>query len=545
MDLQHTGWTRRVLQSVLALALSLMGAATARADASSEWLTALNQGAMEAYTRLDVEAAKRALLEALELAQQLGITGTPLAKTYMSYGSVLVGGSADVDAGTLAFLRGLDQDAEALPDPLFSTPEIAAAFTQAKQRFAQGERAEGAPAPGRRLTQQLRHTPAPEQLALTAIPIFVERGELEVASMRVAYRAFGMLPKSAPMLETEDGFSFLIPCGEVFEPFVDYMIFAHDAGGELVGSAGSVEQPLRVKIVTQRSLPAPALPGVVPPVQCAAATECPTGAPDCGRPVVESLLGQTCDTERPCAEGLACEAGICALAVTPRNTKHAPASERRFFVELGVGISLIHVGEGAHPDHLPSAERLDSLRAGQLSEQAAEDALYRAGWDCAVTNLPRGLEANDCAVSVKKPGFVSVPVLNALVGYQLTPRLDVAATARVQLQHGQGPLAATVLGGRLGYLLTTPRLLGLRVSALVGAGVGSLQAKPASKDRVRSAPFASSANLDSVGAALEFGARGVYQFSEPFGVSLTVKSQLGLPHPLPTLEPALGALLCF
>jgi len=215
------------------------------------------------------------------------------------------------------------------------------------------------------------------------------------------------------------------------------------------------------------------------------------------------------------------------------------------FSEVSFGVSMVFVGREASPDRLPSPGRLAALRDAGRSATAAEAALFRAGWDCALNATSSALVASDCAVSVRKPGFVAVPTVNALLGYELTPRLALAATARVQWRAGAGPLAGVGLGARAEYLLSRPRPRGLRVGVFGGASVGSIQAKPAGKQHVRGAPFASSANVDQLGAALEAGTRVVYRFTDRLGASITGKSQLGLPRTLATLDAALGAEVSF
>ncbi len=58
------------------------------------------------------------------------------------------------------------------------------------------------------------------------------------------------------MTQGADGFSYAIPCADVFEPNVEYFVLAFDAAGEKIGNAGSPENPVSIPVVSVRSQPA-------------------------------------------------------------------------------------------------------------------------------------------------------------------------------------------------------------------------------------------------------------------------------------------------
>ncbi len=392
---------------------------------------------------------------------------------------------------------------------------------------------------------QLEHTPVVEQLVLTAIPIFVARSDERVASVHIAYRSFGTLPKSFALSESDDGFSFLIPCGEVVEPRLEYLLWALDAEGNTIASFGSVANPSEVRVVQRRTLPPPALPGALPPVQCFVGSVCTPGTLGCSEPVLESSLGQMCRRDKPCAEGLTCEQGRCALAQRSADSEKAPQYTSRFSVEVSAGVALNFLGSKQSPDSLPPLATVNALRDRDATEREAHQTLFDAGWDCQVEKAPGVLDARDCNVALQRPGVAVVPLLQLVFGIRLSSRVTLSPTARIQLRRGEGPLAGIALGVRAEYLLTTPKVQGLRVSGLAGAALGSMQASPRNPEKVHGIRFASSAHIDALGVVAHVGLRALYRWTRHLGLSLTTALQLGLPNAMFALDTVAGTEVYF
>ncbi|MFW5875793.1 MAG: hypothetical protein ACOCXM_03590 [Myxococcota bacterium] len=104
------------------------------AEAPEQRVLELNRSAMEAYMSLDIERAKEQLLEALTIAEREGVTGRPLARTYVNLGVVTVGGEDDLQSAFEFFKAALTEDPSIRPDPAASTPEVDEAFHLAKGR---------------------------------------------------------------------------------------------------------------------------------------------------------------------------------------------------------------------------------------------------------------------------------------------------------------------------------------------------------------------------------------------------------------------------
>jgi hypothetical protein len=262
----------RRLNLIFALALLALSG-VAHAQSSNRELADANRAAMDAYNNLDIEAAKSTLEQAIASAESNGLTGSGLARTYTNLGVVEIGGFSDAAAAMDAFVKALREDPSVEPDPLVSTPEVLQVFAQAKRKAGQGgggrSRPAPTPPPPAVVEGNLEHVPAAEQLVNTPIPVFVASTDPELASAKIFWRSVGMKqPKSSQMQHSGEGFTFTIPCDDVFAPTVEYFVIAFDADGKKLGNAGTPESPVAIPIVRTRSQPAPSLPNQVPPSQC-------------------------------------------------------------------------------------------------------------------------------------------------------------------------------------------------------------------------------------------------------------------------------------
>jgi hypothetical protein len=539
------------LYATLILGLMLSLASAAHAQMSDKKLADANRVAMDAYNNLDIESAKKALEDAVKAAERANTHGSALARTYANLGVVLVGGLGDTPGGTDAFMHALKEDPNVEPDPIVSTPEVMTAFNTAKRKVASGGGAKpiaavaAAAPPIAAATQgpiegNLAHTPPPEQLSQTAVPVYVAKGGVEAETLKIFYRSLGMSkPKSAAMRETEDGFSYLIPCTDVFEPSVEYFIIAEDDDGDQVGNSGTPQHPVVVPIVTARSAPAPALPGQAPPQQCGAVEEeCPPGMPGCSSGTGQ--LGDTCRKSAECSSGLKCVDDFCSMSDgdDEDDDDGGKTGQPRWFLDVGAGVGATYVGEGKTADRSPSVELVTEAQEW-VEEDRADAYLFENGYDCD-TSMEVPLVASNCKVAVKKPGFVAVPIITFAVGYYVTPKIGLSLTGRFQLQRGEGPMAGMAVGGRFEYQMTKPEAKGFHAGFLAGASVGTIQARPGTES-TRKGPYATSAAYSTgVGALAHIGFRIGYRFSRYFGVQAAPQVSLGFPSFLPSLDLSAG-----
>ena len=562
---------KRALGCVLLCVALLVGTTRAEAQSSPQQLAEANRAAMDAYNNLDVDGAKTLLEQAAAGAERSGIRGAALARTYANLAVVLIS-TGDKSGAVTQFKRALQEDSKVEPDPLVATPEVTAAYNEAKADApaAARPRARSAPPPAPVAPPEgnLDHAPVPEQLVQTAVPVFVKKSsELGGATLKIFYRSLGMpRPRSAEMQETDDGFTYLIPCGDVFEPVVEYFIVALDASGAQLGNSGTPAKPVKVPVVSERTQVAPSLPGQVPPAQCSAGGGDDAGAVEASaepepRPTGGTGLGQTCSRSSDCAEGLSCEDNFCVMTAAQDDTDHSSGEARRFFVEVNFGVGATYVGKGRAPDHNPPSTTIERVATaatsneGALDTERAADDLRREGWDCATQAVQKEdvegdvLRLSQCTVAVKPGGFVAVPVLNLAAGYYLAPRFALALTGRIQFARGQGVLAGVLIGARGEFLLTQPVETGFRMSLVGGVSMGQMQARPPAEG-TRRGPFATNASLGpdgiaKAGAAVTAGVRTTYRFMPSLGFSFMPALHVGLPNTLWDLDVIAGAELAF
>ena len=537
------------LYATVTFVLLLGVSAGAFAQLSNQKLAEINRVAMEAYNNLDIETSRKALEDAARGAERGNIHGPALARTYSNLGVVVVGGLGDSAAGIDAFMRALKEDPNVEPDPVVATPEVMTAFNTAKRNLARG----AAPKPGAAPVESgpvegnLSHTPAEEQLSQTAVPVFVGKGSVEAAKIKIFYRSLGMpKPKSAEMQKTDHGWTYMIPCTDVFEPTVEYFIIALDDDGDQVGNAGTPERPVSVAVVGTRTQEAPSLPGQEAPQQCNTSEECPPGMPGCasGR----GQLGDTCSRSSDCNSGLKCDDNFCVMSAgndEPEEKKDS-GDAPKWHLDVGIGVGAVYVGKGKTADHSPTGAQVNAAQTAQQNAAgdlaAADRYLTDSGWDCSLRGSP--LTAKDCKVAIKKKGFVPTLILNFALGRYVTPKLAVAITGRIQVEKGDGTLAGIVLGGRGEYLLTTPAADGFHLGLVAGLGIGTIQARPPT-DSKREGPFATSAAMGGVGIVLGAGFRAGYRFTKNFGFQVTPGLSMGLPRFLMAIDLQGGLELAF
>src|SRR4051812_26005627 len=154
----------RMLAAVLFGAL-LASAASARAqdpDALAK-VKDLNKKAVEAYEGLEMEEARKFLMQALEVCAAEGLNKHPLkAATHVNLGVVLIGGFKQRDGGVKQFRRALEIESGVRIAKRLNNPEIQAAFDAAKEALV-NEPAPAEPTP----TEPAKPPTPPEPVAGT------------------------------------------------------------------------------------------------------------------------------------------------------------------------------------------------------------------------------------------------------------------------------------------------------------------------------------------------------------------------------------------
>ncbi len=327
---------RLLLSAVLVSALLVPALAAAQGPIAQA--RSLVKEAMDAYSSLDLETAQSKLDKALELASE--IDEPTLARIYVSYGVLHIGGFTDNAKGQQSFMIALCLDDSIMVDPLLSTPEIDMLFTMAKNQVNSGQcqqtlstivtpQGGGGPGPGpgpgpepgpgpsaQQLPQCGSHQAPVEQRKKYELPVYLDlatqmHGRVNQLVLKYAFDG-GTNYSQIPFQRVGRGFGAQISCDEgqirIFDPSnIEYFIEGYDRMGNLVCRHGAPEAPLSVAMSPDAPV-LPGIPGMAPPKECAPCapwdTQCLQG----------SLPGldEPCDPATGCAEGLICgDAGLC------------------------------------------------------------------------------------------------------------------------------------------------------------------------------------------------------------------------------------------
>ena len=529
------------LRHLLFATLVLAGivASPPSAEAQLRRVLDLNRQAMDAYTNLELETAMNLLQEALQTAQRGGVTGSPLARTYLNLGVVSIGGFGDNGQGLQYFTQALQSDPNIQLDPLTSTPDISSVFSLARNRVGGGggdggggggggggsgggSAGGGGGAPPSNAPGNIPHHPVDEQLTRTAIPIFVEAPEdAPVGEIFVYYKSPGMRDfQRLQMRRVNGGFGLELPCSEVMAPKVDYYIVAFDADGGPMGTAGSPEQPFSIPVVSQRTLPPAALPGQIPPEQCSE-EECPPGM-ECDHGG-SAGLGDTCVVSGDCRSGLSCSDNFCVAEEEDGDSE--PGETIGFFADVGFSAGLGYASSGKQADR--SVADCDPAVDGSCASFISPDT---------------GNMCTDgdpyCEVRVQQPGFVFAPALRIVAGYWIIPRFAVAAHLRYAFSAGEGPLSSVMIGLRGMVQLTQPAMEGFHADAFLGTSYGQYQIAPPQSGAAE--PY-----IISGSNSLQIGGNIGYRIMENFGVKVTPEFHILFPQSLWAIDLTLAASVSF
>lgn len=558
------------------LAGLLFFSAPAHAQRALQQVLDLNRQGMEAYNNLEIEQAQNLLNQALQAAQRGGVTGSPLARTYLNLGVIAIGGLGDNGTGLDLFTRALQADPNVQLDPLTSTPDIQTMFTLAQQRTrstgGSGGGGSGAgggstatPAGGGSTptgsgtgstssggsTGDLAHQPVPEQLQQTAVPVYVEVPG-SPAHVYLYYRGHGMREFSrVEMGRVGRGYGYEIPCDDVFAPEVTYYIVAFGRDGSPSGFAGSQSSPIHVPVVTQRNSSAPALPGRAPPEQCRE-EECPPGMSGCDRSGASASggrssggrsssssssrgrqLGDSCTRDSDCSSGR-CDDDMCAASGGGDDGDEEPSGDPRaprFFARLGGFAGLSYVTSGMTPDRLPCQYAPDDPECVDLPGFVSTDPTTwpQFGYDLCDPSDPDGSAA---CFYVEQSGIAPNFAMRIDLGYYVIDWLAVTAGMRIQPNSGRGSLSFGQLYLGLEAQLTPPTAIGFHVHAHARfIAYGQVQVFLSRGGNNDTAPWATS-GLQGV----DFGVTAGYRFMPNFGLYLQPTAVFNLPSFLFTLD---------
>lgn len=244
----------RCLALLLGCALALASAAPAQAQDSEAVAKVrdLNKKAVDAYENLELEEARKFLMEALEMCAAEGLNRHAIkATTHLNLGVVLVGGLKQRDAGTKQFRRALEIDPNLKVPKRLINPEIQAAFDAAAKAGGEAEPATKPPAPPPAETGQVDLTVAHDPVAEAAvggdieIRSKVQGGNNRLDKLVLAYRAEGASDFLARDMEKQADGAYVaeIPGSAAAGASVAYYLEARGRGGQALGRNGTPDVP--------------------------------------------------------------------------------------------------------------------------------------------------------------------------------------------------------------------------------------------------------------------------------------------------------------
>jgi hypothetical protein len=240
--------------------------------------------------------------------------------------------NGDVPAGQASFDTAAGMDATMALDPSYANPTLNGMWAASVKKAGGG----GAPPSGSsgggssggtkppsgssgggssggatQPTGDFVHSPPPEALDRTPLPVYVEYGGSEkLTRVTVKYKGFGMTDwKPLDLPKVGSGYGAMIPCKDVSQGNFQYYIQGY-ANDDNVATSGSRNKPFIVPVKKEIAGDPPALPGQDPPKQCAEGTgeECPPDFPGCNNPKKDD--GEDCDKDNEC-KSTSCVGGKC------------------------------------------------------------------------------------------------------------------------------------------------------------------------------------------------------------------------------------------
>lgn len=244
---------------VAALAVAVTGAwaprpAFAQSEEAISKVKDLNQKALTSYDNLELEEARKALTEALQICAQEGMNEHPWkARTHVHLGAILVGGFQQKEMAIKQFQRALEIQPEIQLTPSLRNPETQAVFDEAK-KGGSGKPATAKPVetpvekpvePAKEDPAGISHQPVATSPGGAKVEIKAKVTKVKFARVVLAYRpegATGFLARD--MDASGDGwFSARIPEPATQGGLVQYYIEARDDMGRAVANNGSETEP--------------------------------------------------------------------------------------------------------------------------------------------------------------------------------------------------------------------------------------------------------------------------------------------------------------
>lgn len=434
--------------------------AQAQGGSALEVVEQLNSEAMEAYHNMDIERAGSMLEEALRVAQEGGVTGTPYAQANLNLGVVYIGGLGDQQGGASYFLVAICTDSSVSLDPLTGTPDMQTAFTQAQQQARSGACPAGVgPAPAQ--TSPM----APEAAAPVGAGAAMDSTAMDNETPwddREVEKDYGEFRRLYVSMSLTFGLAYIKAGMKADRDPPENLVFQrpiYGPAGDVLGYE-RVPNPREVQANNRR---------------------------------LDAQLAQT---------GLSPE-------------------EQQMLLDRRVDLVLPEAGDDLRTPWVPDADSEDSW--SRATGELAGLGSYRGSCESDGTatgpdpilsdDMGNGLFPSKYCVRVASAGMEMTMALRLGVGYFVTDSIGLGLVGRLQFSAGQGSFASLLFGPRMEVLLTEPKAVGFMAGVFFGGTMGQIQVQPDNPNAGANPPWIISGPFGGhVGANLR------YRFHPNFGI---------------------------
>lgn len=311
----------RTFRNFFALSLGVASLVAISSDAlaapkDKEAIKLHDQAMDEDYLSVEFDKAEEKLTKAIDLCGEKDCSKEVLGKLFIARATVLGVGKQNIDGAKEDLVKALAANPNAKLLEGLTTPELEAAYAEAKGSAGTGGDEVEPDEPTPAAAGDFSHTPPEEQEIHHPVPVFAEvPEEFGAEKVILRYKPFGGVKwVTLELKKIDGGFGGEIPCRDVTTTGeLRYYLIAADAEDTPMAVAGSAKSPFKVQIVNQLSGDPPSLPGKSPPQRCAAKEDCPPGLPGCpdasGRG--DKGWGASCEETQECESGLICLNGAC------------------------------------------------------------------------------------------------------------------------------------------------------------------------------------------------------------------------------------------
>jgi hypothetical protein len=258
-----------LLAVILSVMLGMPSSTPAQTPEALAKVRDLNKRAVDAYENLDLEEARKALMQALELCATEGLNRHPLkAQTHVNLAVVLVGGLKQRDASVKQFQRALEIDPSIKVPKRLSNPEIQSAFDTAIKEMGSVGPAPATPPPEAPPVaskppatpdataatppgEAIAHKVVPSGRTGMAVPVTARvASNLTFDRLVLAYRPEGATDFLARDMERDESGDYVarIPEPATHGDSVAYYVEARARNGQAVATSGTADEPHVVRL---------------------------------------------------------------------------------------------------------------------------------------------------------------------------------------------------------------------------------------------------------------------------------------------------------